>query len=641
MSTLRLITVALVSLFATSVWAADVQLPAAAPAASVLELLKDKLPAIAQEHGKSVAELRAIAKRDKSLWMDERGHLFHVCAGVPVEAAGATGNATVAAGPFPADQTFLLHSRTGATKVIYLDFNGHTTSGTAWKNGATFVTPPYDIDGNTNSFSVTEQDRIQYIWQRVAEDFAPFDVDVTTEDPGVEALRKTNSSDANYGVRVCIGGSSADWYGASAGGVAYVGSFNWNSDTPCYAFTAQLGNGHEKYTAEAISHEAGHTLGLYHDGVIGGSAYYEGHANWAPIMGVGYYRELTQWSKGEYLNANNTEDDLAIMQTYGISYLADDHGGGTGNATLLSGTNLNATGLIARNTDQDVFRFQTGAGPVSLTVNGAPRSPNLDVFVGLYDGAGVLLTGTNAATLGATLNTNLPAGVYYLLVDGVGTGNPTTGYSDYASLGQYTLTGTVTDPGTTQQPPVAVMNATPTDGSAPLAVTFTSTGSTDPDGTIQRYEWDFGDGATATGPTANHTYTAPGTYSATLAVWDNDGLADTDGKTITVQAVPVTIYVANIAMTLKTTKSGTAATAAVTIRNSSGAVVPNANVTGTWSGLTTGTSTKLTGSTGLASFTSVRTKNRGTFTFTVTGVTLAGATYNPGQNTETTDSITY
>ena len=56
-------------------------------------------------------------------------------------------------------------------------------------------------------------------------------------------------------------------------------------------------------------------------------------------------------------------------------------------------------------------------------------------------------------------------------MDGVGKGDLVTGYSDYASLGEYTISGTIVNPGVAQ-PPVAVASATPTSGSAPLAVTF-------------------------------------------------------------------------------------------------------------------------------------------------------------------------
>ncbi|GAB2936313.1 PQQ-dependent sugar dehydrogenase [Micromonospora polyrhachis] len=80
------------------------------------------------------------------------------------------------------------------------------------------------------------------------------------------------------------------------------------------------------------------------------------------------------------------------------------------------------------------------------------------------------------------------------------------------------------------QPPVAVARATPTSGSAPLAVAFDATGSTDPDpGEILTYRWDFtGDGTfDATGATANHTYPTVGTYPAKLRVSDAAGRTDT------------------------------------------------------------------------------------------------------------------
>ena len=90
---------------------------------------------------------------------------------------------------------FGLHSNPGATKCIFLDFDGSTTTGTQWNigYGATIVTPAYDIDNNTSSFSSTELANIREIWERVSEDYLPFNVDVTTEDPGINALIKSNS----------------------------------------------------------------------------------------------------------------------------------------------------------------------------------------------------------------------------------------------------------------------------------------------------------------------------------------------------------------------------------------------------------------------------------------------------------------
>ena len=66
--------------------------------------------------------------------------------------------------------------------------------------------------------------------------------------------------------------------------------------------------------------------------------YYSGQGNWAPIMGVGYYKPISQWSKGEYSGANNTEDDLTIITQNGLSYRADDFGNTIATAQALLGT---------------------------------------------------------------------------------------------------------------------------------------------------------------------------------------------------------------------------------------------------------------------------------------------------------------
>jgi hypothetical protein len=346
-------------------------------------------------------------------------------------------------------QTFKLHSNAGAKHTIYLDFNGHTTTGTYWNsysNNQPIVTAAFDIDGNAASFSTTEHERIQAIWQRVAEDFLPFDVNVTTEAPPSDALIKSGTSDTAWGVRVVVGGSSSDWFGSSAGGVAYMGSFNWNTDTPVFAFENNLGNGHEKYTAEAISHEVGHALGLGHDGGTG-TEYFSGTGSgdtaWAPIMGVGYYRNLTQWSKGEYAGANNLQDDLAIITSKnGFGYRADDHGNTTNAATALitSGGVLSTSGIISRSTDADLFSFSTASGNIAFTINPASRGPNLDVMAELLNSAGtVLLTSNPGSALSATLATTVAAGNYFLRITGAAGPNA----SSYASLGFYTVTGSI------------------------------------------------------------------------------------------------------------------------------------------------------------------------------------------------------
>jgi PKD repeat protein len=86
------------------------------------------------------------------------------------------------------------------------------------------------------------------------------------------------------------------------------------------------------------------------------------------------------------------------------------------------------------------------------------------------------------------------------------------------------------------QSPMAAMTATPTSGTAPLNVAFDGNGSTDADGSIVSYTWNFGDGTTATGITTNHTYVAPGSFLARLTVADNLGAISSITTTIQVTA---------------------------------------------------------------------------------------------------------
>lgn len=89
--------------------------------------------------------------------------------------------------------------------------------------------------------------------------------------------------------------------------------------------------------------------------------------------------------------------------------------------------------------------------------------------------------------------------------------------------------------------PVAVVSATPTSGNVPLTVNFSGAGSYD-DGTITGYQWNFGNGATASGVNVAYTYTAAGTYSAVLTVTDNLGQNGTASVTITVSPDPFLLY---------------------------------------------------------------------------------------------------
>jgi len=382
----------------------------------------------------------------------------------------------------------------GADHTIYLDFDGETVQSTSWNsyyNQGTLVAQAYDIDGDSSTFNSTELARIEEAWKRTAEDFRPFNVNVTTVDPGIEPLRNSGGGDTQWGVRAIVTKESTMVTDPNercgCGGIAYINSFNWTTDTPVWVYTSG-----GKSIAEAASHEVGHSLGLSHDGLNSGTTYYSGHGSgdtgWAPIMGVGYYENVTQWDKGEYYNSNNGgsganynkgPDDLSIITTYnGFSYRADDHGDSNGAASPLglSGTTVNDGGVVETTSDVDVFQFTTGAGLVTLNIDPFTPGPNLDIKADLYNSAGGLIASSNSnSVLDAGFSLNLAAGQYYLHVDGTGWGspgaNPPSGYSDYASLGQYTITGSIVDPG--GLPSVSIADASADEDAGTMTFTLT------------------------------------------------------------------------------------------------------------------------------------------------------------------------
>jgi len=415
-----------------------------------LQALGNRIRDVAEFHRMSESQLRRLFQRDKSLWVNPEGRLLYICEfEFPQQGPLGEPTNTPPLNPlYPLEQTFKLHSRPGASRTVFLDFDGHDASATVWDYsggpvGNAPIARPFDLDGSPYTFNTAERQRIQYVWAHVAEDYIQYDIDVTTEDPGVEALRKTSAGDQNFGIRVGIGGDSADWFG-NAGGVAYVGSFDDNIDLPCWVFPFGTGTS-DHGIAVATSHEVGHTLGLSHDGQLGVTEYYAGHGNWAPIMGVGYNEPVVQWSRGEYTNPSNTEDDLVRMLSFGAVNRADDHGNNIGSATPLKGVTPFVWGIINSQTDLDFFSFETGAGQATITATPAPRGANLHILLSLYNSSGGLITSAQVAdssstgTQPVTISQNLPAGTYYVSIDGVGVGTGSTGYTDYSSIGQFTL----------------------------------------------------------------------------------------------------------------------------------------------------------------------------------------------------------
>ncbi|PKV51639.1 putative secreted protein (Por secretion system target) [Aquimarina sp. MAR_2010_214] len=320
-----------------------------------------------------------------------------------------------------------LESLPGAPGIIYLDFDGELVSGTNWLGGAT-------INAQSPNFS---NEKIIKVWKIMAEDFRPFNLNVTTKRDIFDATPKHRRM-------MCIFTTTRDAE-PDSGGVAFLNSFaSIDSDDPCWVYNVE----DTRAAGETGSHEVGHTLGLSHDGRPG-EEYYSGHREWSSIMGWSANNPIGHWSSGEYPNATNTEDDIAIISDNinGFGFRKDDHGNTFDKATAIKVTvsgEVNANenfGLISTRNDKDVFSFVVETGNVSLSFNPDPDYPNLNIQARILNKSGEEITLSNPNGLSASINQNLTEGIYYIEIDGVGEGTLTTGYSDYSSLGNYSISG--------------------------------------------------------------------------------------------------------------------------------------------------------------------------------------------------------
>jgi hypothetical protein len=370
-------------------------------------------------------------------------------AATPMTADAAALNSSTpssAASPVPK-----LNTKPSARGLIYLNFEGETVTDPSWNNGDTIVAAPSPLNA----------DGILEVIARVAEDYAPFDVAVSTIRADYE-----NSAPGRR-MKVIVTPTDTALHGV--GGVSFIGSWsdagkaNRSSTVPVWVFVSSPA----KTVAEIISHEVGHTLGLDHDGVMNSEGitlneYYKGHGggldnptSWAPIMGTSYYRSVTQWSRGEYAGANNDEDDLAIISSainiFGYASAAPPSDGYSNSGTALlpvTSSAFSLNGVLRRELQPDEYEFYTTGGTLSAAVKPITANyANADLQLELSDAAYTILALSNPATaLEASLAKTLAPGTYKLRVRSAATGPApaqgyTTGYSAYGSLGSYQLSG--------------------------------------------------------------------------------------------------------------------------------------------------------------------------------------------------------
>jgi PKD repeat protein len=141
--------------------------------------------------------------------------------------------------------------------------------------------------------------------------------------------------------------------------------------------------------------------------------------------------------------------------------------------------------------------------------------------------------------------------------------------SDITGNGAYTLVGNAFC--YVNRLPVASLSATPTQGFAPLTVSFNGSASYDPDGSVKSYTFTFGDGSasvTQTTPTIQHTYNNPGDYFATLTVKDNSGANSSNTASVEIKAEAAPdLVVSNLTASNNQAPQGSKVTLTATIKN--------------------------------------------------------------------------
>ena len=432
----------------------------------------EALPDKARERALSWLQAIEFSEQDLAyMRVDPQGGIYYADTFAGERTSGSTPARSAATSPttLTKKSVFKLHSRPGASHTVFLDFDGAVVRGTAWNaygGVKEWHAVPYDTDGKAKAFRKDEIADMAEIWQQVAEDFMPFDVDVTTEDPGKRGptigwVLVTRSTDAD----------ARSLPEPKADGVSYVNTFGYGQTdyySPLFVYYNNLSSA--AAVADAASHELGHMVGLTHEGTtlsVGPGKHGGPNLSWSPIMSLDHSGLITQWSRGDFRGATNTQDEVGIL-TGSLGRRSDDHedtrfATGTPLAIDRRGRitpsdpyaaqerrNPKNRGVIEDQDDIDVFVFNSSGGTVDIRIDPAwdaahaksRDGANLDIQATLYDGRGKKIASTDPRDdTAANLKVKVPAGRYSIEVRGVGSSKAP--FSSYGSLGQYFISGTV------------------------------------------------------------------------------------------------------------------------------------------------------------------------------------------------------
>lgn len=300
-----------------------------------------------------------------------------------------------------------LESRPNSFNVIYININGMVNS---------------EVD-RTNAVQA---------WRMVAEDYRPFEVNITTN----------YSVYSNTPVKNRM---KVDLNSGHNSGLCHLAGFGKGA-IQCIA------------TVDNLSHEIGHGLGISHDGGSINSIgdYYQGNDHWGTIMGYVSLGKMGTFNNGDYEGASNKEDDLQIIASH-LTFRADDHSNTFLNSSPLVVTRdsvspIHNTGVIEKSDDKDVFELNfSEKSNVNLWIKPLKYYNNLHVKATIYDAdKNVLFTSSpyqhqgNVSSImqAAKIEGDFEKGIYYLEIENSGYSNDEGFvYSSYGSLGYYEISG--------------------------------------------------------------------------------------------------------------------------------------------------------------------------------------------------------
>ena len=336
-----------------------------------------------------------------------------------------------------------LQSKPGVANVLFINYWGGSYTSSAWNDGKQIDYTPFSQDADTNNFSDKERHDMWLGWAEAADDYAPFNINVTTD----AALYAATPEQQRVQL---IATTTCDWYNnCGAGGVAYVDVFGWG-DT--YG-TGWVWNEWQSSLGMTLSHESGHQMGLHHDGNPD-RTYESGHGDWGPIMGGPFGKSYVQWSKGEYPGASNTKDDDLVIISNAVGTIPDDAGDAIATATPLNLPAAEQTGVVqpeGLGRDVDIYTFELSTpstvrlkiGP-PLGIQGEKMGTSLSLKAQLIDASGAVVSSMEPSSPPASNiledTLSLAADRYYLVLEPKSYDpNWDSGFGEYGNGGYYSF----------------------------------------------------------------------------------------------------------------------------------------------------------------------------------------------------------